>query len=436
MQVGSPRWLESQCERICQRTFLCFLSIARRFPWVLFLFISFAAIGLLLHKSEIVTAIFPFETYAFGNWVSDRVWLFIFLLSLALPLWALRNRSRLETNGFAALATLLFIAMTAGPIQLVPIAAVYLFVVLPLFCLDGRPFGARLGYLLTALIVLMVVEAIASSKWPNASHLWLLPSTVRWVLPLSLGLIEAHARLGAFSFANKKRLALLLSPATFLIAQPLRSDFAEEGGDVLATRLRGFMDLSVGLLAFVFCAALGRFIPAVNTGFRIIDVWGAGVRMSLAYFFSCWGIFRFGAGVGRWLGFPLLDNTHYALLAVNPVESWRRWSIYLYQWMFIAIFLPTQRKLKSTFISCWVTFVSMFLLHQGYAVIAFFFRDEDPASYRWLLEHFVFFSAHGALVYFTFLTMKYWPKSHRLTGWLGIFLTQAMLGAVHTLVLP
>jgi alginate O-acetyltransferase complex protein AlgI len=68
-------------------------------------------------------------------------------------------------------------------------------------------------------------------------------------------------------------------------------------------------------------------------------------------------------GTGRLLGFRLVENFNWPVLAANPSDFWRRWHISLSQWCQHYIYMPSMGALRSPYLPLFLTFLVMGAWH-------------------------------------------------------------------------
>ena len=441
VEMWSPAWLEQKIRSLNNRVFASVLAVAEKAPFLFLSIVSLLAVAFFYLRPSVLSEIVPFLTREHASWMGLKIWPIIFLITLGPFLWLARRATSMWVTALVSLATFGFLFLDApniisGFTRICAIGATYLVLVVPLLLTEEWPFFVKIIYLVSGVLALNVAEAITLHVYPRSIYDFAFSVTVRWIMPLSLGLLQQHVGGTRFSFKNKETLKYLFSPALFLIVLPVKSEDCKKSAEVLTTMLQGLADVVVGICAFGLCALELSNWPQSNIHGGIYFLWLAGLRISLAHFFCCLGLFRFGSGVGRWLGFALPDNSCFAILATSPVDSWKRWSTYLYNWMLVAIFIPLQRRIKFVSVVFILTFIGLFLLHRSLGVVNLIvFHDLRPKSQRWLLQLFLFFTAHGSLMYFCFRTKALWPNGSRITGWFGVLTTQILLGFVHIFVI-
>lgn len=78
-------------------------------------------------------------------------------------------------------------------------------------------------------------------------------------------------------------------------------------------------------------------------GFESISTplaWLGAVGYSIQLYFDFWGYSLMAIGVGRMLGFKLIDNFNHPYIAKSVSEFWRRWHISLGRWFKDYIYIP------------------------------------------------------------------------------------------------
>lgn len=436
-QIGSPLWFEHLLASWNKKIFSGFVKMAEKS--VIFSFLLIAALSLLalIYRFEIIEQLFPknYQTFFHAPWTQNRIWTFIYLYLFGYFIWLRRAASELVTallfSGFVFVYWLAaYDEPQTGLFQIFNILLIYIFMALPLFYLHKYNLKYQILFLIfVAFVEVYLTYALKQTGFQAGSSL-----AFRAFIPFSFLALEHQLKANTLFFDNSKTTSYVFSPVTFLSFTPVKTQDWKKSDDVFKTMMLGFVDTLVALFGFYMCTLILKHFPRFQAG-GIIDYWLAGLRLSLAYFFSSWAIFRAGTGIGRWFGYALPDPSHFALLAVNPIESWKKWSTYLYEWMKYVLFLPSLRFTKSIFIAFVFTFGAMFVLHYSNALPNILAWDFQSLGQKyWLIGNLFFFLSQGFLVYLTSLTRAWWPAAHRRNGWWGVLMTQILLGVTHTFI--
>ncbi len=444
-QLGSPKWVEERLNLNLQKIFTWFLRITRNHKSLVILSLSGLAASALMFKHELYLVFSPFkyQSQFHATWTAFKIWPILFIYSIGFFIWVLRNYKQVMKSAllyFIVLFYLYYCSNTrlTGEIRMAAILTYYVFAVIPLLLLHRRSSTFRLVYLAVATLLFIFLDYFLSGYWTQVS--WfegiIFTPALRGIIPLSFLLLEERAAGSERITSNGAVLSYIFSPACYLFNQPIKSSYLKAPTNPYPVMLQGFADLIVGLTSFYICTAIYKFTDFHWGHAGPIMFLAQGFKMSMVYFFASLGIFRLAVGVARWCGFNLPDAANYAILSVSPLESWKRWSTFLYLWMSYVIFLPSLRVTRSVLCAVMITFFAMFLLHFGYFIPhVFFWKFRTHVDQLWVINNFYFFAAHGALVYFSFVFSSFWPKASLRTGWLGVLATQFLLALVHTFVI-
>lgn len=292
----------------------------------------------------------------------------------------------------------------------------------------------------TAIVALSILGPLAFEQDERSTLLHPLHTliwTERLILPLSILLLE-HLRAGTLTMASvftRTTLGLYFHPLTFFYVLPLSSENLPEPNGEAPLRLA--RDLCLLISACTLKALDDLLVPWLNswtpTVAPLTPAWFAlGFAQYLHMYFLSYFMLNAGLIVGRLFGLRLAPGTHFALLATDPVERWRRWNAYYYAWLFRFVYVPVMRGARSEFLATQCVFFVTGLLHSGSAV-ALLLLPFAPTSVESYVRHsFVFFQLHGLALFAT----RFFPLSFRDPrtgrGWLGVLLTWMLMALVHT----
>ncbi|HTI71007.1 MAG TPA: MBOAT family O-acyltransferase [Candidatus Limnocylindria bacterium] len=141
-----------------------------------------------------------------------------------------------------------------------------------------------------------------------------------------------------------------------------RALVAEAGIRILHGFIKKF-GLSEGLL-YHLVQNQGLDDDALNlSAVSLQTVWMVTAINYLRIYLDFSGYSDLAVGTGKLLGFHLMENFHWPILASNPSEFWRRWHISLSQWCQLYIYMPAMGMLRSPYIPLFMTFLVMGAWH-------------------------------------------------------------------------
>lgn len=92
-------------------------------------------------------------------------------------------------------------------------------------------------------------------------------------------------------------------------------------------------------------------------------VWWVALLGYLRIYLDFSGYSDIALGTARLLGFRLVENFNWPVLATNPSDFWRRWHISLSQWCQYYIYMPSMGVLRSPYVPLFLTFLVMGAWH-------------------------------------------------------------------------
>lgn len=327
-----------------------------------------------------------------------------------------------------------------------------------LLCRSQAIDGSALSFLLQlgAVILLFAFSLrvfAAGIRWPGLICLALL------LLALHFGLAEFDIRSGQprqawyanptmalYLFLQGAAIALqagrsaawssFFHPAHLVAPVPLFSVPERSPAD-LRTRVRGLMDIFFGLICLALATQLGRSFDfrAVPDGAGPVFLWDP-LRSFARYFYYYLGsaiAIGWPVGLFRWSGVALPDYFSLPLLAWSPLERWRRWNTYAYQWYFRFAYLPVARRIPSPLLAVAAVFLLTAVIHMGKANflwLAHFTRGYGLGFNSYML---LFFGAHGAAVYLALKLPRLFGDGKTAAGWRGVILTWALMALLHSI---
>ncbi len=163
----------------------------------------------------------------------------------------------------------------------------------------------------------------------------------------------------------------------------------------------------------------------------------AGVERYLQYYFgSCIILYFFSASL-RLTGFSIHDPEDWPLLASSPVDRWRRWTVYHYEWLMAFIFLPLQRQLGGVFVPIVGVFFFSFVSHVDFDLLFWILYLTGkipflPMEISLVLKSkLLFFSLHGLAVYLYLRLPFLCMKEHKCIAWLGVLAVFILMSLIH-----
>lgn len=191
----------------------------------------------------------------------------------------------------------------------------------------------------------------------------------------------------AHSFSEAEAVAVAVTPSDclfFLMVNPVlvypeRCDGKRGSGRPLSGLARacvGLVGLLLGMAVLVPLLALVSQARGSLTSWHglFVSIVGLGVlRFVCAYFVQA-GTANVRIGLMRALGYPVPDSFNYPFLASSPTDFWRRWNVYMLNWLKRYVYRPMTRRepLRRAgpmgLAACvFATFVLSGLLHETHA---------------------------------------------------------------------
>jgi hypothetical protein len=255
-----------------------------------------------------------------------------------------------------------------------------------------------------------------------------------YIMPLLVFWDKATSVLDPAPIFSVQRLGQIVFPVQQIAPFPLAIEeysFAKSEKQ-RRTRLQGLSDLLVAamvLVAFQYTSVrLNAFLGSSGGPLKVVR---AGMFFYVLRFFRVFMIFRFYTGFARCLGLSVRDGFNYGLFAVSPVDIWKRWSIYYYEWMRDRIFFPMRARKMGLFLSLFCTFSISCLLHV---------LDYLPVWGHRILFPDAMFHARSLIAYFAlqllavYLTARFtflWPAAEKRAGWLGMAATAWIMLSIY-----
>ena len=231
---------------------------------------------------------------------------------------------------------------------------------------------------------------------------------------------------------NENRLHLFLKSLIFpgqglypLPTQPYYWEF-----DALQkekNRITGLFDL---LICSVFTILLFELENWYLSVYQAGPIWivSSLVEYLGIYLFSCVSIST-PVAVGRLLGYSLPSPYQMPLLAASPQARWRRWNTYFYNFYCWILYFPILKKTQSVFFALFTTFLVTALFHSREGNPLNYFSWDNPLNF--FNSTFIFFLAHGLVVYGALIFQSRFWDGRLKVGWFGVALTWIAMLMVH-----
>ncbi len=431
---GSPIWLEGKIGALNDAFFSRFERVSRKYYLAFLLTVSICALAAFAgvqSNPHLFQIVFPQEGLPpfFRSYPQYILTFPMFLLVLGPIFQMLDKLDRALSTGIFALLSILFFHFQKTLPAFAPTLMAYVASVIVVFLTSRNTQPIRVIALLTITAICLFTTPIFFAA----------PVVVFYLRSLTFGIVEQTTTGTEFSFKNRLSIQYVLSPITFFFMMPLKVVEFEpvEFEQRRTNTLRGFVDIVIGIFAFVLCSHFFKVTNDFATK-SPANIFG-GIRMSLGYFACSWGFFRIACGSGRWMGMTLSDGSHFAILATSPMDSWKRWSTYLYDWMRATTFIPVFRRTKIPAVAFLASFLVLFLLHFADLFPNLVFQrggaDLLSLQQQWVLKNLVYFLSLGLLLYAASKFGKYWPSGKKTVGWLGVVVVQILLGVCHLVLL-
>jgi hypothetical protein len=245
------------------------------------------------------------------------------------------------------------------------------------------------------------------------------PERYFMVVTIALASIRARGLPGEF-----------VNPIHSLYPLPLFShEWVEDHG--VRTRASGIVMILAAIAAFLGAGLVHPLMEDLRLEHEIGPSLICGFFTFIYFYLNSWAALNLVVGLLRWWGWQVPAPFRFALLAVSPQDSWRRWNIPFYHWFRNLIFLPLLRRTGSVWFGVGAAFAMSFFLHDGFDMAQWLIGDETAAVVSHLRNKAFFFGLHGAAVAGGISLRRFWPDARRLSGWIGVAITWITLSAIH-----
>jgi len=210
-------------------------------------------------------------------------------------------------------------------------------------------------------------------------------------------------------------------------------EFPGGGANVLAGSIRARAVLSLLQGTVTTFVTLFLYYGMRNWGLPKSSVILSGWLTYLIFYFFWLSLLRLAFAAFLLFGFELKPPSETAFFAVNPWERWRRWNVYLYDWMLNNVFLPVSRKTGSLALGIFAVFLLDFFFHNSHRINLMFYGGRHPSMNGALVTEVLFYTFHASAILLAVKTRRFWPSGDTLSGWFGVAATHFLMALVHTL---
>ncbi len=442
----SPEWIRTQGNGITRRAIaaVCGLltanTVARNALFLLLIFeglIGWRYFGTIQNMLS--------NSYGLFGWVSIFLLRFLHIFP-ALLLVAPVNFFIKNNSHRIGLFFILFVCFTAGGSKIIFGSAEIRLVYLAAFCLPllavifGNSFSltARLMAVSLALIVTSALFVHSLVANPNEKFIAFLGNDMMHIFAFFSLLALMIGRVPGLH-SIRSLLLWAFQPGHLIGPYPVIPN-SSKMEEPIQPIVKGIYDLHLALLLF-FC--LGA-VPAVCNLFSwhseilVIRILAEGTQKYIQFYFGAWLTLLLASGSLRLMGFSIHDPFDWPLLASSPIERWRRWTIYHYEWCMALVYLPLQRMFRSGFLSIMVVFLITYLMHAYFYAIIFFLKKLDfnaivisPKMGAYVKDELVFYILNGLAVYVCFRFPKLIMDERKKSAWIGVIATFVIMSFIH-----
>lgn len=262
---------------------------------------------------------------------------------------------------------------------------------------------------------------------PKISHGLMLYSLFTLLLGIRAGLSSTSSIL-----------KFLFQPGHFFGPFPV-VPLKEEGKEDIKVVVAGLYDLHLAASFLVVLYWISRWCDSILAEMPMGWAgWGlAGVERYLQYYFGSCVILYCASGSLRLMGLAIHDPEDWPLFAASPVDRWRRWTVYQYQWLIAFVFLPIQRRVGGVFLPILGSFLFSFVSHVDFDLLYFFLYLAGklpvlPIEISVVLKSkLLFFSLHGLAVYLFLKIPSLAMNEEKRSGWMGVVGVFLLMSLIH-----
>lgn len=320
---------------------------------------------------------------------------------------------------------------------------VMVWISIPLLLLALHAYGliSARALILSLILVFGVIPSVYGhflTKYSvQLSEYWYMVWTDRLILPFSVVMSEVwQMSVTGMRLLDRRNLALVFNPVLFFCVLPFshrhwkqEKPYEELLASALFSLTRLILLKIVDIQLEVDLILYHDSHPAWS-GWTLVMAW----LMYIQYFLYSYIGLHLGVSLGRCLGLSLENGTRFSLLAVSPLERWRRWNTYFYGWLFRFVFVPVYRRIRNLLLAIQIVFLVTLLLHDTRYLMSYPLVDHASRLFFVKLD-FVFFQLHGLAVYVSAYFPKWTQDSSSKKGWWGVFGTHALMTGIHMLPL-
>jgi len=233
---------------------------------------------------------------------------------------------------------------------------------------------------------------------------------------------------------SREQLGRLFCPVNLYFPLPIESKAYNLDYEKLARiRLQGLSDILVAAVAMLCYYKLNSYIFGnlqhyQSDALRNVEF---GVLQFVKSFSKSIWIVRVSIGIGRWIGIDLKDGSNFAILAVNPMDRWKRWNVYYVNWLRDFVYFPFLRITRSPFASTMGCFAVTFVLHAFTDFCSIGLTSLNSFAIFQVRSFFVHFFVLGIIQWQSAKWSGIWPSGRTRRGWIGVFFTISIVSFSH-----
>ncbi|RYZ87483.1 MAG: hypothetical protein EOP04_11605, partial [Proteobacteria bacterium] len=257
------------------------------------------------------------------------------------------------------------------------ILTTYLILFLALYIVRGKSFNFQFLSLFGASVFTVLLYAYLSKDLLRLDGKWINQSN-RIIFIFSVFVAERLSRTQA-SGNFWDRLVFFFNPAYLFTPLPLKSSQLNDEDDVFSL-VKGCYDIVLCTLAMAAAQAIDHKYIADQVVYMDLSLIETGYYKYLIYYFRSLAWIGFPIAICRLFGMRMNDYFDKPLLATNPLDRWRKWNTYYYQWFYSFIFFPLLKRKHSVFFAVMVVFFVTLVLHLGMSNYNLFFPSVNSLS--------------------------------------------------------
>ena len=247
--------------------------------------------------------------------------------------------------------------------------------------------------------------------------------------PLQIrGVIFLYAPIIFFIDKKKELKNKLMFPFNWIFAMPTDS---HEYSVVKKTNKKitiGLVSVLFGSQALYLLYLIKSSISFSYSGNNFFDFFKFGLYIYTYFYLFSFGISKVYYGCGNLIGHDWADPFDTPLLAHTPSERWRRWNTQYYNFYNRYLFFSLRKNGVSLFGCIFIIFIFS-------AVIHFDISSYNSTDLKYIVHSIkqllIYFILHGLLVFISIKYPKMWGDKSKMTGWIGVLLTNFLMMAIH-----